>query len=346
LLSGFVCITLSRLYSHEIQHPSYRQPGDSIMKRMFASAVVVIIGGLIIITAVFATRSSAVPLRLNKKDIPEHGLIIVGQPQPEFASLRKSLRKGAILAERLPQPYVFIKNLNNKRAVAYSIKWELVKDDGQVVSRIVTYCREDVLKGEEAPEDKNDRIILRSHKARLFSFYGYGDGEEVLLNSPPSEENEQATDNEMLQKLEQAGVAARANDELSHTVSVNVSIDGAFFEDGTFVGPNTTSYFERVRAQTGAKQEMLEAIIGRWKAGAKAEDVMKYLEERAEALKTAEIAPAPDATPVEISNYYEKRHLDELLSMRTPGESADLTLRRALHYNKPGRHLNLRKADK
>ena len=316
------------------------------MKKTFVSVNMVVIGSLIAVIVVLAIRSGKVPIQINIKDIPEHGLIIVAQPHPEFASLRRSLQKRSLLAERLPQPYVFIKNLNDKRVVAYSLKWELVKDNGQVVIKTRTYCREDILEGKEAPEDKNDKMVIRSNKARLFSLYGYGDGEEAQLNSTSNGENEQAADDNMLQKLEQVGVVARANNEMSHTVSVNVSIDGAFFEDGTFVGPNTTSYFERVKAKYSTKHDMLQTIIERWKGGARAADVMKNLEDRAAALKGYETAPPPDATPDEISKYYEKDFLDQILQIRTLGGSDDQNLRRLLHYNKPDRHLSLRKLDK
>jgi hypothetical protein len=296
---------------------------------------------IVVFHAVLTKRSGQVCLKI--KDIREHGLVIVGRSDPDFESLKGTLSKEGVRLDLSIQPYVFIKNLGNKRMIAYSLKWELLKDDGRVVTKTRSYSREDILMGKEAPEDPSDRIVLRPNAARLFSLAGYGDGQEISLT--PVSTTGAKSDTEILQKLEQTGLLTGVGKELNHTVGVTVTLDGAFFEDGTFVGPNTSRFFERTSMQIDAKNHMVQEILKRLNQGDTPADVMKYLSAKADTLGEANSPAGQRAKPEEIFKSEEKRFLDDALGIRAFAGDDELAVRRILQYNKPTHHLKLRKVD-
>lgn len=310
------------------------------MQRILTSLVLLAIS-IIVFHTVLTQRSGQVSLKI--KDIREHGLVIVGPSDHDFESLKGTLSKEGVRLDLSIQPYVFIKNLGNKRMIAYSLKWELLKDDGRVVTKTRSYSREDILMGKEAPEDPSDRIILRPNAARLFSLAGYGDGQEISLT--PVSKTGAKSDTEILQKVEQTGLLTGVGKELSHTVGVTVTLDGAFFEDGTFVGPNTSGFFERTSMQIDAKNHMIQEVLRRLNQGDTPADVMKYLSAKADTLGEANPPAGHRAKPEEIYKYEEKRFLDDALGIRAFAGDDELAVRRILQYNKPTQHLNLRKVD-
>lgn len=310
------------------------------MQRILTSLILLAIS-ITVLHAVLTKRSGQVSLKI--KDIREHGLVIVGRADPDFESLKGTLSREGVHLDLSIQPYVFIKNLGNKRAIAYSLKWELLKDDGRVVTKTRSYSREDILFGKEAPEDPSDRIILRPNAARLFSLAGHGDGQEISLT--PVSKTEGKSDIAILQKLEQTGLLTGVGKELEHTVSVTVSLDGAFFEDGTFVGPNTSSFFERTSTAIDAKNHMLQEILTRLNQADTPAEVMKYLSAKADTLGEVNQPAGHRAKPEEIYKYEEKRFLDDAMGIRAFAGDDELALRRILQYNKPTQHLNLRKVD-
>jgi hypothetical protein len=310
------------------------------MQRILTSLILLAIS-IVVFHTVLTKRSGQVSLKI--KDIREHGLVIVGRSDPDFESLNGTLSKEGVRLDLSIQPYVFIKNLGNKRMIAYSLKWELLKDDGRVVTKTRSYSREDILMGKEAPEDPSDRIVLRPNAARLFSLAGYGDGQEISLT--PVSTTGAKSDTEILQKLEQTGLLTGVGKELNHTVGVTVTLDGAFFEDGTFVGPNTSRFFERTSMQIDAKNHMVQEILKRLNQGDTPADVMKYLSAKADTLGEANSPAGHRAKPEEVFKSEEKRFLDDALGIRAFAGDDELAVRRILQYNKPTHHLKLRKVD-
>lgn len=59
---------------------------------------------------------------------------------------------------------------------------------------------------------------------------------------------------------------------------MTVIADGIFFDDGTFIGPDTTDFFTEVKAQMDARRELLSEIRDELKAGKKADEVFGRLE--------------------------------------------------------------------
>jgi hypothetical protein len=72
---------------------------------------------------------------------------------------------------------------------------------------------------------------------------------------------------------------------------------------------------------------------------------MQSLQERSSSLSAYVIAPAHDASAEEITNYYKKACLDEILEMKTGFGSDELALRQFLWVNHKNQYLSVKKLD-
>jgi hypothetical protein len=157
-----------------------------------------------------------VPLKFSTKDIPNHNLVIVTPSDSEFAQLRTKLT-GKTATEELDLPYVFVKNMDQKRRViAYTLKWSIPQANGQVITRTRSVCREDLLAGREGVVGADD-LTLYPQTARLFSVSGFADGDEVSLTGDARVVNKNA---EAVSNIVKTGVPARINEQLNNTHSI------------------------------------------------------------------------------------------------------------------------------
>jgi hypothetical protein len=312
------------------------------MKRLLFYASLILISTLVI-TFVFVRRSRAVPLNFNKKDLPHHGLVIVRQSDLEFENLRSRVPDNSIGDDK-GQPQCFLKNLNSdKRVIAYTLKWEMMTEDGQVITRLRRASRNDLLAGKEGQLSLDDTTTLLPQTARFFSLFGYADGQQVDLKGTGPDRS--ARDNrELMKKINETGAITRVNEQLKRTVSVTLSIDSALFDDGTFVGEDTTSHYHRINAQADVKRNLVKELSSRLKSGEPYESVMKSIQERSSNLEAFVMTPAHDATAEEITKHYEKKFADEILEMQAGFQSDELALRQFIWVNHNNEYLKIRKS--
>jgi hypothetical protein len=309
------------------------------MKRV-ASAIVFVTIIAAVILILLTKRTSALPQTFNKRDLSQHGLVLVRHTEPEFQRLKTMLTNGAI--DETQQPYVFVKNLSSKRVIAYTLKWELTKDDGRIIFKTRMNCREDILLGNEPPNDSPDMTLLRPQKARVFSLFAYADGFEVSLSNTSNSVADAEKGEDLSQALNTTGILASKTSELAHTTAITVSVDAALFDDGTFVGPNTTHYFERLQAQLGSKQDLVKELMKQYQDGKKPDDIVSYVEAESTSLKkSARSKRTLDPTFEELYNSYREQYCDQILRIKEGTKDADRSLRQWIWLNvpKPGSHV-------
>jgi hypothetical protein len=294
-----------------------------------------------VITFLLLKRSTAVPLKVGTKDIRNHGLVVVTPSDLEFAQLRSKLT-GKTATDELDLPYVFVKNMDTKRRViAYTLKWEIPQENGRVITRTRSVCREDLLAGREGVVGADD-LTLYPQTARLFSLGGFADGDEIPLTGGTKAVNKNA---EAVSKIVQTGVPALINEQVNNTTLVTLSIDAALFDDGDFVGEDTTKQMERIQAQINAKRKIMKELFQRLKGGEAYSAVMKTLVERHERLSERETNPSPEPDTEEIQKRADKRYLDEILEMKRGFGSDELALRQFLWANYKDKYLAIRRVD-
>src|SRR5688572_27739739 len=122
------------------------------MRRRSVIAVLVfgaLITGILLTAYGLTRRAQAMTVRLNVKDIKEHGLEIITPLDPSFDHLAAKYFKGKPSAElEAFRPFsVFIKNRSNKYLVAYVLKWEILRTDGTATTGFKAYAQPGVLMG-------------------------------------------------------------------------------------------------------------------------------------------------------------------------------------------------------
>jgi hypothetical protein len=103
-----------------------------------------------------------------------------------------------------------------------------------------------------------------------------------------------------------------AHADLQKYKSMTVSIDGVFFEDGTFLGPDTTGFFATVEAYVNAKRDLLQEINFAVKNKRSLDEIFTYIEELAS-------SPLPNKrlSQADLYNLYKKANAEEMLRLRT-----------------------------
>jgi hypothetical protein len=98
--------------------------------------------------------------------------------------------------------------------------------------------------------------------------------------------------------------------DLRNCTTIGISIDGVVFEDGTFVGPDTTGLFSDVDAMFKARRDLLDEVALRF--GRSVDEVLNYIEEIAS-------SPLPDRKLDREGLYdlYKKLEAEAVLRMRS-----------------------------
>lgn len=206
------------------------------------------------------------PVRLNVKDFPEHGISLVGPSDPSFAGMKDRLPKTK--AASIGDSYsVFLKNTGSRAVVGYRIKWECVDGGGAVsswdVSNIVGWI---FLHGGEA-----DRRMALHRSTDVIK------PNSTWLISPntPAQPLQGGGDEAFSQETNSDDGVAKA---VKGCASVTVIADGVFFDDGTFIGPDTTGFFAEVKSQVDARYEILRGVQSDLMAGKNTGEIFKELE--------------------------------------------------------------------
>jgi hypothetical protein len=207
---------------------------------------------------------------------------------------------------------VFISNSARKTIAAYVLVWQLVKTDGRVITSTQSYAEPGILMGDEIPSNpafKHTQAI-EPNAVRCFSWEG-----PVLqeVNRPLSGVGSIGSDQTVPnQPNDPVAVRARLSKELYEATDVTVSLDGVFFDDGTFIGPNTTGYFERTEALINAKADLLREVADANEKGT--------VDQAFESITAKSLAPdvviGATSSPDDYYKYYQKLFASEISNMK------------------------------
>jgi hypothetical protein len=203
-------------------------------------------------------------VKFNIRDLTERGITLIAPSDPIFTRNRKTLSIN---------PYsIVLKNSSDRPVVGYSIKWECF--DGKIESAnrdmshdvrtshilgiILTYGEE----SERRPILDKLEGFIKSHSTSFIS-------EDVPARPLSADIEDIGTE------LDEAALAeVRAACPI-----MTVTLDGIFFDDGTFIGPDTTKFFDRVKTQMDARYELLKGVQNQLEAGKDPTDVFRGLEQ-------------------------------------------------------------------
>lgn len=278
------------------------------------------LGGL---TGMFMNNSRAknVVINYEVKDYPRHGISIITSSNPLFDELANAYQQrnpGAPI-EALKPMSIVIRNRSNKTIVGYKLIWEGVKPDGTITTTVAAHTTMWALTSLVTPHNVNDvlaksRAVIRPNADLFFSLAA----PPTLLDDPRTESFQlDAQGEENLREL---------NADFRGYASVRVVLDGMFFDDGTFVGQDSTAYFAKVKSQVEAKRDLLQEVEARVRAGKPLNEVFSMVEQ-ADSEQGIEIYP--DSTPEESYRYYKKVFAREILATKKKSDRKAIELVRA-----------------
>ena len=275
---------------------------------------------LFVSAALMFRRTRAVDVAVNVRDLSEYGVRLIPATDPSFNGLvaanLKNIPPDSIEANK---PFsVFIKNTGKRDVVAYVLKWELVEEDGSIRTHISSEGNPHLLMGAEPA--KNPALIelspvVKPAKVKFCSWI------------PPVEEQGAGSmtggtpagggDPGVLRRTVQGGNSKEIRDYLQTKLrqgrSITISVDGAFFDDGTFVGPNSTGFYEQIQAQIKAKHDLLEEANNALTGGKQPDEIFKLLEPYKSLPQTTYSHESPTD---EVYNFWKRTYAEEAINMR------------------------------
>lgn len=308
-------------------------------------AFILVFGAVIAVAVLFGllwdTKGArAMSIKFNIKDMPEHGLTLIGPSEPSFDSLLAALMKGKphVPAELLRPYSVFIKNKGKKDVVAYKLRWECAKRDGTTIFKDSSTSSAWVLMNWAGPD--HERAVAEAGQVvRKNSVWFYS------LKAPPQpmEATEEDTDADggwhaiagageaaaspgRARAAEEADAIRLLNAELQTYTAITVSLDAVVFDDGTFAGPDTSGFLGAVRAEIDARYDLLREMQMGLQGNKKADDIFAAVEAAA-AQPAVDIGP--ESTPPDYYQYFRKRYAEEFLGYRQ-SMGSERALRQAL----------------
>ncbi len=213
-------------------------------------------------------------MRLNVKDFPEHGILLIGSSDPLFDDLKVKLPKA--ISSSVDDSYsIFLKNAGSQAVVGYSIRWKCFDDKGDVpdrdesndrnITNIISYI---FLHGDESDRRavvNRSQDIIKPGSVWLISF---GCNPRPLVELP----DKATLGSSEFDEIERA-------ETLKRCASVTVIADGIFFDDGTFIGPDEKGFFSEVKTQMDARYEILLRVQKAVAVGENPAKIFEDLEE-------------------------------------------------------------------
>lgn len=243
-------------------------------------------------------------MRFNAKDFPEHGVSLIVPSDPSFGRLLAKFGSNSI-----DDPYlVFLKNTGSRAVVGYYIKWECFDGRGQDSDRSIAHDRNVshiiswiFLHGEEADRKaaiKGSEEIIKPDSTWLISYDAparpvEGGDEGVTVGTPKLDEREGA-------------------ETLKGCAGVTVIADGIFFDDGTFIGPDTSGFFTEVKSQMDARYEILREVQNELKSGKQTDEIFNGLEKIRDR-KTAKLGESPTS---DVRSYFRNMFARDVLGKK------------------------------
>lgn len=265
-------------------------------------------------------------IKIHGKDLSKHGLTLILPSDPSFDQrLSEQNKEGATTAaDAMKSLSVLLENKTQQTIVAYRVLWCFAKIDGEThcTKKTVTAPRA-LMEGENLPPEVDAQTgKIKPKSARLISVISLDDAGQPRIGVGITPEE--------IEKMRQGlrpdpnVLRDRAIDAFAKYSDVTVSIDGAFFEDGTFVGPDTTGFFDEMEAQVNAKRDLLTEVAGRAADSTEPkEQIFQYLESVADQSVNS---LNPKSTPEDHYRYYRKFYAQRILrSRQRMGEEETIT---------------------
>jgi hypothetical protein len=284
------------------------------MRKKIILLMLIIWAGFVAADFVLSRSVWAMSIKVHKKDLPEHGLRIVGPSDPSYDALLSARLKGETneVINQLKPFSFFVENRSERTVVAYAVQWCFTKLDGTNECSIKSLVNPKALMdGDDIPEEMIEQSgRIRPNSVSFFSLIS-PDGSGLFRVHARPDEVEQFKKGVQPDRMT---LLRRYGDELAKYSDVMLSIDGAFFDDGTFVGPDTTGFFDKTKAEIDAQYDLLSEIARRLSSGKSGGDILNEL---ADASQRPGVRINSKSSAADYYDFHKKRLANELSRSRS-----------------------------
>ncbi len=179
-------------------------------------------------------KPTVVPVHISKNDLSNFGVnfLVPGDPEFDAAAGRILLQRSGKVDPSLKAISVVIQNQSERRISGYAVLWTFTRQDGVNIHKEMMVVE---------PASFTDGSRSKRHPNQSSSATIPPDSDRLVSPSriiqaetPWVEGGDSAIRQE----------AAEFSSFMEQSTKVSVALDGVFFEDGSFVGPDETKFFE------------------------------------------------------------------------------------------------------
>jgi hypothetical protein len=257
--------------------------------------------------------SSPKGIRVHSRDLPEEGLVIVRPSDASFsAKFAKEMEGQSQSTANLVQPFsVFLENRSEQTVVAYMIQWCFTRSDGaNDCYRKAFVAPRALMDGAKGTAEDEARSGTVKPNSSVFLSLISPDGRGSFRVRVP-------TTREEAEKIKQGAtpdLTQRVQAELARYTDVVVTIDGAFFDDGSFVGDDVSGFFDQINAQVKAKYDLLSEVKTESdKPQRTHEEIFHHVEDAA---SQNPLPISPQSNAADHYSYYKQFYAHQILSSR------------------------------
>jgi hypothetical protein len=254
---------------------------------------------------------------VNSKGIPEHGLFLIGPTESLFeknlsAAQRERSSEFSQSAKLLS---AVVMNSTQRSVVAYHLKWNLVYLSGKAVSHERSYAdptllMENARKRGQNPEGNSigpESTRLVSLVPFLSDSQSHGSIGGVFLQPVPAAGIDSVK--RAFQDQNPGELMNHLSENLNQVAGVEVALDGAFFDDGTFVGPDESQFFSKLKAQVDARHDLYKHIQKMFTAMKPPQRILQYVTDLA---NKPRIHLRGDSSPNQFYAFFTKFYAQEI----------------------------------
>jgi hypothetical protein len=303
------------------------------MKKVSLLAVFIVCVSLI----AFTTRPAEAEITMHVVDFPQYGITIITPQNTLFNSLLNTWLQGAPPPSWLQtvRPYsIFVRNTTNRKVAGLAVRWQITYSNGKVFN----YSAQSIIlrglmdRGAGTGQADTTELIDAGQASYQIlppvhippiggqsplqgtmegDFYAGNDQNHGQVDDAARTDNDTAIRDFLVAKLQNA-------------TDITVVIEGVFFDNGTYIGVNSTQFFEKIRAQRDGNNDLLRKIATMLSQNYTYTQIYDYLQ----ALANSPYVPngqVPTATPADVFDFAKQDLARQILTSRTAlGDSGAL----------------------
>lgn len=238
--------------------------------------------------------------------IPEQGLMLIGPTSADFQQMADNVLQGRTdyVFEQLRPYSVILQNTTQKIIVGYALRWEYLGPNGKRIPVDKTIGQVKALRDGLFPKSKSTygmTAVIAPGSWRIVTPQSVV-GSDTAVTSPA-----------LIANPEFVKFMAYKADKLQNAQNLTVSLDGVFFDDGTFVGPDRSAFFEVFQWELEAKQHLLEHILRAVRAGQDPDTVAAQIENSLPKIPPQTTMPTDSNASTAFKNFFTYRYAAEFL---------------------------------